>query len=102
MKTFPKLTYVDKSLIHGKGLFAQTNILKDTIIGTLQGKPCQQDGRYVLWISETEGFEVSCQLKYINHAIRANACYYDDFTVVALHNIKQGEEITHNYESADW
>jgi hypothetical protein len=102
MKTVPKLAYVDNSLIHGKGLFALTDIPKDTIIGTLEGKSCQQNGSYVLWLSETEGFEVSCHLKYINHSIKANACYYDDLTVVALCGIKQGEEITHNYETADW
>jgi hypothetical protein len=102
MKTFPKLTYIANSLLHGKGLFAQIDIPKGSIIGTLEGEPCQQDGSYVLWLSETKGFEVSCHLKYINHAIKANACYYDDLTVVALRRIKQGEEITHNYETADW
>jgi hypothetical protein len=102
MTTVQTLTYIDTSLIHGKGLFAKTAIAMGTIIGTLQGKPCKHDGDYVLWLSETEGFEVSCHLKYINHAIKANACYYDDLTVVALCGIKQGEEITHNYETADW
>ncbi|MFT5549913.1 MAG: hypothetical protein ACI9CO_001843 [Candidatus Azotimanducaceae bacterium] len=102
MKPFHKLTYINESLIHGKGLFAQTDIPKNTIIGTLEGKPCQQDGCYVLWLNETDGFEVSCELKYINHSIKANACYYDDLTVVALRRIKQHEEITHNYETGDW
>lgn len=101
MKTFIKSTYVNKSPIHGDGLFAQINIRKGTTIGTLEGKPCRQDGCYVLWLSETEGFEVSCDLKYINHAKQPNACYYDDLTVVALRNIKQHEEITHNYKTAD-
>ena len=102
MKTLLKLTYINESRIHGKGLFAQTDIPKDTIIGILQGKACQQDGRYVLWLSETKGFQVSCDLKYINHSKKANACYYDDLTVVALRHIKPHEEITHNYETADW
>jgi hypothetical protein len=102
MTTLQELTYVDTSRIHGKGLFAQSDIAKGTIIGTLEGKPSKQDGDYVLWLSETVGFEVTCHLKYINHAIKANACYYDDLTVVALCGIKQGEEITHNYETADW
>lgn len=102
MKTYIKLTYVDKSPIHGKGLFARSVISKGTIIGTLEGQHCAQDGRYVLWLSETAGFEVSCDFKYINHSKNANACYYDDLSVVALRNIKQGEEITHNYGTADW
>ena len=102
MKTFRKLTYIDESSIHGKGLFAQTDIPMGTIIGTLEGNPCQQDGCYVLWLSDKEGIEVSCDLKYINHSYNANACYYDDLTVVALGNIKKHDEITHNYETVDW
>ena len=43
-----------------------------------------------------KGIEVQCIFKFINHKKRANACYYDDLTVVALRNIKKGEEITHN------
>ncbi|MBT4195428.1 MAG: SET domain-containing protein-lysine N-methyltransferase, partial [Gammaproteobacteria bacterium] len=39
--------------------------------------------------------------KYINHSDTPNACYYDDKSVVALRDINQGDEITHNYE-ADW
>ncbi|MCP4236983.1 MAG: SET domain-containing protein [Aestuariibacter sp.] len=102
MKTLKQLTYVARSNIHGNGLFARIPIAKNTLIGVLQGKPCSSDGSYVLWTSEIEGFEVSCDLKYINHACDANACYYDDLSVVALRNIGQGEEITHNYESDGW
>ncbi len=36
-------------------------------------------------------------MKYINHSAKPNAVYYDDFTVVALRNIKADEEITHYY-----
>ena len=60
------------------------------------------DGAYVLWVSETEGFEVSCDLRYINHSDRPNACYYDDLSVVALCDIQPGEEITHDYGCVDW
>jgi len=56
----------------------------------------------VLWLTETEGFRVNCNLKFINHSDAPNACYYDDMTVVALRKIDQDEEITHNYGSADW
>jgi len=99
MKIIRKLAYVSDSLIHGQGLFARINIPKDTIIGILQGKPCKRNGCYVLWLSETRGFKVSCDLKYINHADKPNACYYDDLSVVALRNIEANEEITHNYEN---
>ena len=93
-------TYVSDSNIHGKGLFASIDIAKNTVIGIIRGKPCKQDGAYVLWLSATRGFKVSCNLKYINHADKPNACYYDDMSVVALRDIKANEEITHNYESS--
>ncbi|MDH3220973.1 MAG: SET domain-containing protein [Gammaproteobacteria bacterium] len=97
-----KNTYVAQSGIHGKGLFASSLISSGTIIGWLQGRPCREDGCHVLWISQTQGIEVICDLKYINHSDRPNACYYDDLSVVALRDIQPDEEITHNYASNDW
>ena len=94
------ITYVKTSEIHGKGLFASKSIARDTVIGYLQGKPTKQDGMYVLWLDQKNGFEVSCDLKYINHSDAPNACYFDDKSVVALRDIEAHEEITHNYESA--
>jgi SET domain-containing protein len=95
-------TYVDNSLIHGKGLFASNFIDKGSIIGWLKGKSCQQDGDYVLWIDTETAFEVECDLKYINHSDHPNACYYDDFSVMAIQDIRVGEEITHNYDCREW
>lgn len=97
-----KNTYVAASTIHGKGLFATATIPGGSIIGWLNGKPCSTDGAHVLWISERQGIEVLCDLKYINHADDPNACYYDDLSVVALRDIEPHEEITHNYNSNDW
>lgn len=102
MNTLDEITYVGDSNIHGSGLFARKTILKDSIIGSLKGYSCNRNGPYVLWLSDTEGFRVECDLKYINHADHPNACYYDDLTVVALRDIKADEEITHNYENAEW
>jgi SET domain-containing protein len=93
---------VKKSKIHGHGLFAKKDIKAGAIIGEVKGKPTKKDGPYVLWMDDVkQGFEVSCVLKYINHHQQANACYYDDLTVVALKDIRKGEEITHNYGD-DW
>jgi len=96
------LTFVDCSEIHGRGLFAAAPIAAGTIIGRLKTRKANRDGTYVLWISETRGVEVICDLKYINHSERPNACYYDDLSVVALRDIAEGEEITHDYGSGDW
>jgi len=95
-------TYVAASLIHGKGLFAKTAIAGGEVIGWLNGKPCSTDAAHVLWISERQGIEVLCDLRYINHSDDPNACYYDDLSVVALRDIEAHEEITHNYNSNDW
>ena len=97
-----KKTYVAASLIHGKGLFAKTAIADGEVIGWLNGKPCSTDAAHVLWISERQGIEVLCDLRYINHSNDPNACYYDDLSVVALRDIEPYEEITHNYASNDW
>ena len=99
MASIDQLTYVSDSNIHGKGLFARLDIPRNTVIGAIQGKPWKRNGAHVIWLSETQGFKVSCDLKYINHADKPNACYYDDLSVVALRNIKANEEITHNYST---
>ncbi|NVK36397.1 MAG: SET domain-containing protein-lysine N-methyltransferase [Gammaproteobacteria bacterium] len=92
------LVTVKESDIHGKGLFAKINIKKDTVIGTLEGKVCKQDGPHVLWMNDGQDkFKVTNDLKFINHHKKANVAYYDDFTVVALKNIKAGQELLHDY-----
>jgi len=92
------LVTVKESDIHGKGLFAKINIKKDTVIGTLEGKACKQDGPHVLWMNDGQDkFKVTNDLKFINHHKKANVAYYDDFTVVALKNIKAGQELLHDY-----
>ena len=95
------LTFVGESPIHGKGLFAKQCIAAETVIGYLEGRQTVEDGMYVLWLDNETGFKVSCNLKYINHSDTPNACYSDDKSVVALRDINQGEELTHNYE-AQW
>ncbi len=97
-----KNTYVAASAIHGKGLFASTSINSGDVIGWLQGRPCTEDGDYVLWISEHQGIEVICNLRYINHSEQPSACYYDDLSVIALRDIGPDEEITHDYGCNDW
>jgi len=98
----PVKTYAADSKIHGKGLFAGQNIRAGTVIGWLESRPSKADGAYVLWLSQTQAVEVTCDLRYINHSDKPNACYYDDLSVVALRDIPAHDEITHNYGSNDW
>jgi len=92
---------VRDSGIHGKGLFATIDIVEGDIIGSIEYKPVTEDGPYVLWVDQNTGIQVDCELKYINHSASPNACYCEDLDVVALRDIKKGEEITHDYGD-DW
>ncbi len=94
-----KMYQVSSSSIHGKGLFATKPIKKGTLIGRVEGRKTKRNGDYVLWITDKQGFLVQNEMKYINHSSKPNAAYYDDLTVVALKNIKAGDEITHHYQT---
>lgn len=91
------LVSVSNSAIHGKGLFAKKPIRAGQLIGIAQGQLTKNDGPHVLWLSEKQGFEVHCYLRYINHDDHPNAAYYETLEVYALRDIAIGEEITHNY-----
>lgn len=95
------LVYVGDSPIHGKGLFARTFIPADTLIGVAKARPAVAEGKYFLWISETCGVEVLCDLRFINHSNSPNAAYYETLEVYALRDIEAGEEVTHFY-GPDW
>lgn len=92
------LVKVARSPVHGKGLFARTDIAEGTELGRLKVKKAKGDGPYVLWIDDTDDrYRVLCDLRYINHASKPNVAYYDDLTVEALRDIRQGEELLHHY-----
>jgi len=95
------LVYVGDSPIHGKGLFARTFIPADMMIGVAKARPAVTEGKYFLWISDTRGVEVLCDLRFINHSNSPNAVYYDTLEVYTLRSIEAGEEITHFY-GPDW
>ncbi|MFO8025389.1 SET domain-containing protein [Thiohalophilus sp.] len=88
---------VAESPIHGKGLFATAPIKKGEFLGNLKTRAAKKDGPYVLWCDDGKGREVICDFRFINHSRKANVAYYDDLTVMALKNIKPGEELVHNY-----
>ncbi len=90
------LVYVDKSPIHGKGMFARKRIKANMTLGPLLGKPARKDGTYILWLSDTEGFRVTNDFRFINHDSDPN-CALTDVDVVTLRAIKPGEELTHDY-----
>ena len=90
-------TIVKPSNVHGKGLFAAQKILAGEVIGEFFGKPTLTDGDHVLWLSESQGIEVICDFRFINHSDQPNAYYCNDGTVVALKTIQPEVEILHDY-----
>ena len=97
------LLEVRNSAVHGRGLFASQPIKKGTELGVCKTKVAKKDGPYVLWLDDDgkERYRVLCDLRFINHDKKPNVAYYDDLTVVALKNIKAGQELLHDYGD-DW
>lgn len=82
---------------HGKGLFAASEIAAETVLGWCETQPCKKPGLHTLTLADGECVDVCCDLKYINHGRPANVIYYDDLSVVALRDIRVGEELLHDY-----
>lgn len=87
---------VAKSKIHGTGLFATTSIKTGTVLGYCRTRKTGTPSDHTLWL-ESGPVDVTCRLKYINHSASPNVAYYDDLSVVALKDLKPGEELTHHY-----
>jgi len=96
-------TRVGPSRIHGRGLFAATNVPADTLILPLEGHETAEEGTFVIWLEAPDGplaFEITNDARYVNHAHKPNAALYDD-GLWSLRAIRRGEEITHDYGD-DW
>ena len=91
---------VAPSHIHGQGLFTHSPIEAGTTVGLYKTAETEEPGDHTLWL-ESGPVDVTCDLRFINHSKAPNVAYYDDGTVVALRQIEQGEELTHDYGS-DW
>lgn len=109
-------TYVDKSNIHGLGLFSNEDVLKGTILWVfnpvidhiirkdeiadlpehtqdwIKTRAWEDgDGHYRIGIDND---------KFINHSSDPNSGFFPDAYVwIALRDIKKGEEITEDYTS---
>ncbi len=95
---------VQKSSVHGRGLFARTRIRKGSYIGTFEGRATQRDGEHVLWLFEADGrasgLRVENELRFLNHSSRPNA-ELDGRDLFAVRNIQPGREICLHYGD-DW
>lgn len=95
------LTRVDRSPIHGKGLFARRRIARGTHIGRYLGPAARRNGSHVLWVDDGDGGWIGRRglysLRYLNHQPRPNA-EFDGFDLYARRTIRAEEEITIDYQ----
>lgn len=105
-------TYIDKSPIHGIGLFAGEFIPKDTLIWKLDRKLdlivsqeeyeklpplAKEHFNWFAYYSESRGGWILCfdNGKFVNHSKTPNTYGVGD--TIALRDIEIGEEITEDY-----
>lgn len=98
------LCYVADSPVHGRGLFARHDILKDTWIGHYDGAQTMENGMHVLWVEagdddtgeEWIGYDGDNELRFLNHSTNPNG-EMDGLDLYAIRDIRAGEELTFDY-----
>ena len=110
-------TEVSESKIHGRGLFATTEIAKDEIVAVkgghivgrtaLRGEITPRLGPVEIQIDEdlfiapvTEE-EREGSMLYSNHSCDPNLGMRGEITFVAMRHIRAGEELTHDWATTD-
>jgi len=95
-----KYFYVEDSKIHGKGLFARTNIKAGTYLGDYEGPETTDNGMHVLWTEDEAGEWIGRDgknaLRYLNHNVKPCA-EFDGYELYAVETIEEHQEITIDY-----
>ena len=110
-------TEVRESKIHGRGLFATTEIAKDEIVVAKGGHivdrktlheqisprlgPVEIQIDEDLFIAPVTEEEREGSMLYSNHSCDPSLGIRGDITFVAMRNIRAGEELTHDWATTD-
>jgi uncharacterized protein len=110
-------TEVRESKIHGHGLFAIANIEKDEIVAVKGGHivdrktlreeitprlgPVEIQIDHDLFIAPVRQEERELSMLYLNHSCNANLGMRGEITLVAMRDIRAGEEVTHDWAMTD-
>jgi uncharacterized protein len=109
-------TQVRESKIHGRGLFATTNIAKNEIVAVKGGHIiAREELREItprlgpveiqiddnLFIAPVTDEERELSMLYSNHSCDANIGMRGEITFVAMRDIPAGEELTHDWAMTD-
>jgi uncharacterized protein len=105
--TWKKL-YLGRTIGTGEGLFAKVNFKKGNLIFTWEG--VLKNGRYPYYVGNRWLQIEKCQwiapLRinpgwYINHSCNPNSGIKDSVKIVAIKNIRKGEEVTFDYSTSE-
>jgi uncharacterized protein len=110
-------TEVRRSNIHGRGLFATTDVAKDEVVVVKGGHivdrqtlreqisprlgPVEIQIDTELFIAPVTGEEREASMLYSNHSCDPNLGVRGEITFVAMRNIRAGEELTHDWAMTD-
>mgnify|MGYP001815500947 FL=1 len=109
-------TEIGKSRIHGKGLFAHTAISRGEIIAVkggyvlptdtwteLEGQlgPAEIQIAENLFVAPVSQDERDGSMLYINHSCDPNCAIQGQIVFVAMRDIGEGEELTHDWATTD-
>ena len=110
-------TEVCESKIHGRGLFAKTDIGKDEIVAVKGGHivdrktlreritprlgPVEIQIGEDLFITPVTDEERELSMLYSNHSCNPNLGVRGEITFVAMRDIRVGEELTHDWAMTD-
>jgi uncharacterized protein len=110
-------TEVCESKIHGRGLFAKTDIGKDEIVAVKGGHivdrktlreritprlgPVEIQIGQDLFIAPVTDEERESSMLYSNHSCNPNLGVRGEITFVAMRDIRVGEELTHDWAMTD-
>ena len=89
------MLYKGKSRIHGNGLFTTDPIQKGEVIGEFDLAPAIYETMFTIWIDCVPNRALGV-LKYSNHSSKPNT-EIDFPEMIALRDIKSGEELTWDY-----
>ena len=89
-------TYVDKSPIHGLGLFAKRAIPSGSGIIIFEGDESNIRTSHLISLMG-KNIEVDNDAKYVNHSTTPNSIIISNILIAAI-DIAKDDEITFNYE----
>lgn len=99
--------YISKSKLHGKGIFVSRDIKKGEKLFIIKGKKinflidskikARQAGLNWIGYDKNTWIDPVSYGLYINHSCEPNSAIEGRLTVVAIKNIRKGEELTFDY-----